>query len=204
MILIVDNFDSFVHNLARYVRQLVSVPVAVVRNDLVNESFVQERDVQALILSPGPCGPKQAGNGLQLVNAFYRSVPMLGVCLGHQVIVEALGGRIVRSDLPRHGKPSQILHGDESRLFAGVPSPFQAGRYHSLTVDRDSVSVPLLVTAWTKGGTVMAVEHAEYPVFGVQFHPESILTEHGYQIVHNFLLAAGLASTLPQLAECSR
>jgi len=218
MILIVDNFDSFVHNLARYVRQLTSVPVQVVRNDQVDVRFVQEQDVEAMILSPGPCGPQEAGDSLSLVREFYRTVPMLGVFLGHQVIAEALGCKIVRANEPQHGKPSQIIHVGQqnglsdqyspsdqnggSRLFDGVPSPFTAGRYHSLSVERDSVSDLLSVTAWTSDESVMAIEHADFPVFGVQFHPESVLTEHGYQIIHNFLRAAGIDSKIPQSTEC--
>ena len=208
MILIVDNFDSFVHNLARYVRQLTTVPVQVVRNDQVDGDFVQKQNVEAMILSPGPCGPLEAGNSLDLVREFYRTVPMLGVCLGHQVIAEALGCKVVRANEPRHGKPSPIFHegkkiqGQGSRLFAGVPSPFTAGRYHSLTVNRESIPDLLSVTAWTSDQSVMAVEHTDFPVFGVQFHPESVLTEHGYLIIHNFLRAAGIQSKIPDSTEC--
>ena len=208
MILIVDNFDSFVHNLARYVRQLTTVPVQVVRNDQVDGDFVQKQNVEAMILSPGPCGPLEAGNSLDLVREFYRTVPMLGVCLGHQVIAEALGCKVVRANEPRHGKPSPIFHeckdsrNQVGRLFAGVPSPFTAGRYHSLTVNRESIPDLLSVTAWTSDQSVMAVEHTDFPVFGVQFHPESVLTEHGYLIIHNFLRAAGIQSKIPDSTEC--
>ena len=188
MIVVIDNYDSFVHNLARYVRQLTDVPIEVVRNDEL------DFDVQAdaVIISPGPCGPKQAGQCIAFVQQNLSRFPMLGICLGHQIIVEALGGKIQQHEEPRHGKSSDIFHGSSSRLFAEVPSPFVAGRYHSL-VANSALPDCLRPTAHTDDSTIMAVEHAELPVFGLQFHPESVLTKHGYQILFNFLSVAGLA-----------
>ncbi|MBX7166336.1 MAG: aminodeoxychorismate/anthranilate synthase component II [Pirellulales bacterium] len=195
MILLVDNFDSFVHNLARYLRRLGQV-VQVVRNDAVDVAAVRELRPGALVLSPGPCAPAQAGACLDLVRALAAEVPILGVCLGHQVIAEALGGHVVRSPEPRHGRPSPIVH-DGTGLFAGLPSPFSAGRYHSLLVDEATLPAVLRVTARTATGLPMALEHSQAPIFGVQFHPESILTEHGYELLANFLRSAGLAVRLP-------
>ena len=190
MILVIDNYDSFVHNLARYVRQLTDEDVVVKRNDEIDSLPVPN----AVIISPGPCGPEQSGDCLAYVRDNFETVPMLGVCLGHQIIVQALGGKIERSNQPRHGKASQVSH-QGSPLFAGVPSPFTAGRYHSLIADSNKMPACIRVTAETGDATIMAVEHKSLPVFGLQFHPESVLTEHGYQILSNFLTIAGCASS---------
>lgn len=192
MILVIDNYDSFVHNLARYVRQLTDADVVVKRNDDIDSVAVPS----AVIISPGPCGPDQAGDCLSYVRDNFESVPILGVCLGHQIIVQALGGKVVRSNQPRHGKESLISH-QNNPLFKNVPSPFSAGRYHSLIANPDQLPECIQVTAQIEDSTIMAVAHKLLPVFGLQFHPESVLTEHGYQILSNFLSIAGCAA-LPQ------
>jgi len=190
MILLVDNYDSFVHNLARYFERLGQRTV-VVRNNAVDVRAIQAMRPDAIVLSPGPCTPREAGMSLDIVRALHTKVPMLGVCLGHQVIAEALGGRIVRASMPMHGQASAIEHG-HSGLFAGLPSPLRVGRYQSLVVDRSSLPDDVRATAWSEDGSLMALEHDRWPVYGVQFHPESILTERGYDLLANFLTLAGL------------
>lgn len=192
LILLVDNYDSFVHNLARYFERL-GQEVQVVRNDAVDVARVRSLRPAAIVLSPGPCAPQQAGACLELVRALHVETPMLGVCLGHQAIAEALGGRVTRSPEPLHGRASAIHH-DGRGLFAGAPNPFPAGRYHSLLVDERSLPACLEITARTAAGLPMALAHRERPVFGVQFHPESILTPVGYEILRAFLRLAGLAT----------
>ena len=188
MLLLIDNYDSFVHNLARYFERLGQT-THVVRNDAIDAAGVRAMRPAAIVLSPGPCTPREAGASLEIVRALHTSLPMLGVCLGHQVIAEALGGRVVRSPVPRHGQASPISHRGDG-LFAGVPSPLDVGRYHSLVVEPDSLPAELRATAWTEDRILMALEHATWPVYGVQFHPESILTEHGYDLLANFLRLA--------------
>jgi anthranilate synthase/aminodeoxychorismate synthase-like glutamine amidotransferase len=190
MILLIDNYDSFVHNLARYFERL-GQPTVVVRNDSLDVAQARKLKPAAIVLSPGPCTPREAGASLELVRELHAAVPMLGVCLGHQVIAEALGGRIVRAPSPVHGRPSEIRH-DGSGLFNGLPSPIRVGRYHSLVAEPATLSYSLRPTAWTDDGVVMAFEHRRLPVYGVQFHPESILTEFGYEMLANFLRLAGL------------
>ncbi len=191
MILLIDNYDSFVFNLARYFERL-GVETVVVRNDAVDAAGVRQLRPAAVVLSPGPCTPDEAGNSLAIVRELHAEVPMLGVCLGHQTIAAALGGQVVRAATPMHGRASLISH-HGTGLFNGVPSPFTVGRYHSLVAPETELPAELRVTAWTEEGTVMALEHERHPVYGVQFHPESILTEHGYAILANFLKAAGQA-----------
>jgi anthranilate synthase/aminodeoxychorismate synthase-like glutamine amidotransferase len=190
MILLIDNYDSFVHNLARYFEQLGQRTV-VVRNDLINAARVREMKPEALVLSPGPCAPQQSGHSLELVHEVFRELPILGVCLGHQIIAESLGGRIVRACEPMHGRASSILHNGRG-VFAGLPNPLTAGRYHSLVVDKSTLPVELEVTARTTDDVVMAIAHRDYPVVGLQFHPESILTPHGYDLLAGFLRLAGI------------
>ncbi|MBX7074930.1 MAG: aminodeoxychorismate/anthranilate synthase component II [Pirellulales bacterium] len=191
MLLIIDNYDSFVHNLARHFERLRQRTL-VVRNDAIDVAAVRRLAPAAIILSPGPCAPDQAGIGLQLVRALHREIPMLGVCLGHQTIAQALGGRIVRATEPMHGRDSLVRHDGEC-VFRGLPSPFRAGRYHSLVVDPASLPECLHVTAQADGGAIMGIAHRALPIVGVQFHPESILTEHGYELLANFLRLARLA-----------
>ena len=190
MILLIDNYDSFVFNLARYFERLGHA-TTVVRNDAINVAQIEALNPAAIVLSPGPCTPDEAGCSLEVVARLHGRFPLLGVCLGHQAIAQALGGKIVRAQQPMHGRSSQVLH-DGSRLFAGLPSPLVAGRYHSLIVDEATLPACLAVTARTHDGVPMAIEHRSLPVFGVQFHPESILTEGGYELLANFLRAANL------------
>lgn len=190
MLLLIDNYDSFVHNLARYFERLGQV-VHVVRNDSIEVAGVRAMQPQAVVLSPGPCTPREAGISLEIVRRLATEIPLLGVCLGHQIIAEAMGARVVRAPHPVHGRASPIEH-DGRGLFAGLPSPFRAGRYHSLVVQWESLPTALRATAWTRDDILMAFEHVHYPVFGVQFHPESILTEGGYELLANFLRLVGL------------
>ena len=192
MILLIDNYDSFVFNLARYFRRL-GHDALVVRNDAIDVAGVRSLRPAAVVLSPGPCAPRQAGCSLELVRQLHADVPMLGVCLGHQAIGEALGGRIVRALEPVHGRTSRIHH-DGQGIFAGLPSPLAACRYHSLVVEAGSVPDCLEVSARDEEGLVMALRHRQLPVVGVQFHPESVLTEHGYQMLAGFLRLAGLTA----------
>jgi len=188
MILVLDNFDSFVHNLGRYLQRL-GQETLVVRNDAIDVAGVRKLQPQALVLSPGPCTPKEAGCSLDLVRELHQEIPMLGVCLGHQVIGEALGGRVVRAPLPMHGRTSLIQHNGQG-LFAGLPNPLSVCRYHSLVVDLPSLPASLQATAQTADGIVMALAHRSLPVYGVQFHPEAILTEGGFEMLSHFLRLA--------------
>ena len=191
MILLLDNYDSFVFNLARYFVEL-GVETRVVRSDAITIEELRRLAPQAIVISPGPCTPKEAGLSLDVVRELGGSIPILGVCLGHQVIGEAFGGIVERSPEPRHGRTSLVRH--EGRdLFQGLPDPLRAMRYHSLVV-RDDESFPkdLRVTARTESGLVMGLSHCRWPIHGVQFHPESILTDQGHRLLANFLGLAGL------------
>ena len=190
MIVLIDNYDSFVHNLARYFRRLEQETV-VVRNDATSPRDIIARRPEAIVLSPGPCTPTDAGCSLELVREAAGKIPILGVCLGHQVIGEAFGGKVVRAYRPVHGQASLIRH-DESPLFEGLKNPLVVGRYHSLVVDDQTIPHELEVTARTEDRIVMALAHRRFPIFGVQFHPESILTESGYRLLANFLRLAGI------------
>jgi anthranilate synthase/aminodeoxychorismate synthase-like glutamine amidotransferase len=192
MILLLDNYDSFVYNLDRYLQRLGHTTL-VVRNDAITVDSIRRLNPEALVISPGPKSPNEAGCSMEAVRRLSGRIPILGVCLGHQAIAQAFGGRIVRADYPMHGKGSMIEH-DGSRLFDGVPSRFQVGRYHSLMVEPATLPSELRTIAWTEDKTIMSIEHVLHPVIGVQFHPESILTQHGYQILSNFLSIAGLPS----------
>ena len=200
MILLIDNYDSFVYNLARYVRELGETPL-VRRHDAVSVDQILAMAPSHIIISPGPCSPKEAGISTDVVRRLGSSIPVLGVCLGHQCIGAAYGGEIVRAGAPMHGKISRIHHSGVG-LFSGLPSPFSATRYHSLVIAPASVPSSLQVTATSEDGEIMAVQHAEYPVYGVQFHPESVLTEHGYRLLDHFL--HGVPATpraVPQTAD---
>ena len=197
MILVIDNYDSFVHNLARYVREM-GCRAEVVRNDAISVADITRMKPEAIIISPGPCTPAEAGVSVELVRALPALTPILGVCLGHQAIGEMLGGQVVRAPAAVHGVACDVRH-EGTRLFQGIPNPFRAGRYHSLCVVEESLPAELRVTARTDDGIVMAVEHAARPLFGVQFHPESVLTESGHRLLANFLTIAGLkVSGLPR------
>lgn len=189
MILLLDNYDSFVYNLDRYLQRL-GQRTLVVRSDALTVDAISRLDIQAIVISPGPKDPDSAGCSMEVVRRFGSSIPILGVCLGHQAIGQAFGGSIHRGPAPMHGKSSLIEH-NSARLLKGIPSPFEVGRYHSLVVDRETMPDCLEVTAWASDGSVMAIEHRSWPVFGVQFHPESILTQYGYQVLGNFLSIAG-------------
>lgn len=190
MILLIDNYDSFVHNLARYLRRL-GQETLVVRNDAIDVAGVIRLQPGAIILSPGPCTPHQAGCSLKIVRGLADTIPILGVCLGHQAIAAAWGGRIVRATEPRHGRASAVFH-DGQGLFAGLPNPLIAGRYHSLVVEEATLPECLTITARTADGAIMAIRHRWQPVHGVQFHPESVLTPEGYPLLAAFLRLAGL------------
>ena len=199
MILLIDNYDSFVHNLARYLRRLGQETV-VVRNDAITPAEALRRRPAAVVLSPGPCTPSEAGCSLELVRELAGQVPILGVCLGHQTIAAALGGRVIGARQPMHGRTSVIRH-DGRGMFDGLPNPLTVGRYHSLIVEEATLPGELAVTARTEDGVVMALAHRRWPVVGMQFHPESVLTEGGYSILSNFLRLAGmtLPATLPNM-----
>lgn len=191
MIVVLDNRDSFVFNLARYLR-LLGADVAVLPSQTTSPDAVAARQPRAVVISPGPCTPAEAGSSVACIRRFHRQLPMLGVCLGHQAIVAALGGQIVRAAAPQHGRTSEVLH-DATNLFAGLPSPLRACRYHSLVIDEASLPTALTVTARTADGVVMAVADEPAGLYGVQFHPESILTQQGFRLLANFLERAGLS-----------
>jgi anthranilate synthase/aminodeoxychorismate synthase-like glutamine amidotransferase len=186
MILVLDNYDSFVYNVARYLEEAGGEDVRVVRSDQVTVAEVLEREPSHLVVSPGPCTPSRAGISVDLVRALAGRVPTLGICLGHQALAEAFGGRIVRAPTPVHGRATAIHHSGRG-ILRDLPSPFAAGRYHSLVVDPDSLPEELEVTARDEEGVIMAVEHRSLPIWGVQFHPESILTRHGDRLIRAFL-----------------
>ena len=185
MILVVDNYDSFTYNLVHYLAEL-GAETRVIRNDDLSVDEAWALKPQAVLLSPGPCDPDQAGICLPLLQTAPADMPILGVCLGHQAIGQAFGGEVMRAKTLMHGKTSPIEHGGQS-LFRGLPSPFTATRYHSLAVRRETLPDCLEVTAWTADGEIMGLMHRDRPIHGVQFHPESIATEHGHEMIGNFL-----------------
>lgn len=195
MLLMIDNFDSFTYNLVQYFGEL-GAEVRVCRNNAITIEEIREMAPDHIALSPGPCTPDQAGISLDVLRHFSGRIPILGVCLGHQAIGQAFGGLVVRAPQVMHGKTSAIHHHDQG-VFAGLPLPFQATRYHSLVVQRHSLPACLEVTAWTDDGLIMGLRHKTLPVEGVQFHPESILTQGGHQLLANFLKT----SPLPQGAR---
>ncbi|MGB9692025.1 MAG: anthranilate synthase component II [Candidatus Sumerlaeaceae bacterium] len=197
MILVIDNYDSFTYNLVQYLGEILQwaevaaklgqgVDIEVVRNDKISVEDIQRKLPTHIVISPGPCTPNEAGISLDVVRKLGQTIPLLGVCLGHQAIGQAYGGKVVRAPHIMHGKTSEIHHcGDV--LFREIPSPFTATRYHSLIVEKESLPSVLKITAWTDDGLIMALRHVQHPVWGVQFHPESILTQHGKRILANFL-----------------
>ncbi len=187
-VLLIDNYDSFTYNLAQYLGEL-GADVAVERNDAITLEAIGQRRADAIVISPGPCTPNEAGISMDVVRRFAGAIPILGVCLGHQCIGQVFGGRIVRAPRIMHGKTSKIFH-DERGMYAGVPNPFVATRYHSLVIAPDSVPDELEVTAKTWEDEIMGVRHREHLIEGVQFHPESIMTEAGKQLLGNFLALA--------------
>ncbi len=185
MILLIDHYDSFVYNLARYLNRL-GQETSVVRFDEIELDRIQAATVDAIVLSPGPCAPQQAQPSMDLVRRFTGVIPILGVCLGHQCIVAALGGQIVPASQPMHGRTSEVLH-DGQGVFTGLENPLTACRYHSLVAERESLPSELEVSAWLEDETVMAIRHRSAAVVGIQFHPESVLTPAGYPLLANFL-----------------
>ncbi|RVT92409.1 anthranilate synthase component II [Sphingomonas crocodyli] len=191
MILVIDNYDSFTWNLVHYLMEL-GAEVEVVRNDAIGVGQAMSSGAEAFLISPGPCTPNEAGISLELVAACAEAKrPLLGVCLGHQSIGQHFGGQVIRAPQLMHGKTSPILH-DNTGLYEGLPSPFTATRYHSLIVPEEGMPADLVINARTPDGQVMGVRHATLPIHGVQFHPESIATEHGHAMLANFMRAAGM------------
>lgn len=185
MILVIDNYDSFTYNLVQYLGEL-GEEVTVRRNDEIDLDGIAQLKPDHILISPGPCTPNEAGITLQVIEHFKGKIPIFGVCLGHQAIGQAFGGNVIRAPRLMHGKTSPILHQGTS-VFEGLPSPFTATRYHSLIVERESLPDCLEITAETSEGEIMGLRHKQYAVEGVQFHPESIITDHGHQILRNFL-----------------
>jgi anthranilate synthase/aminodeoxychorismate synthase-like glutamine amidotransferase len=186
MILMIDNYDSFTYNIVQYLGELGCFP-EVIRNADTDAAGIKRMKIKKLIISPGPCDPAQAGISCEAIRiCSARKVPVLGICLGHQCIGEVFGGRTVHAPYLMHGKVSEVLH-DGKGLFKGLPSPFKATRYHSLVIEKESFPEELEITARTKDDIIMGIRHRSLPVYGVQFHPESILTEHGHKLLANFL-----------------
>ena len=193
MVLVIDNYDSFTYNLVQYLLELKQT-LEVRRNDKITMDEIGDIDPAAVVLSPGPCTPNEAGISLELIERLAPSKPILGVCLGHQCIGQAFGGNVVRAPELMHGKTSQIHHNGET-IFEGLPTPFEATRYHSLIVERETLPETLEVSAETEDGLIMGLRHEEYPVYGVQFHPESILTPSGKDLLRNYLELCGLETS---------
>lgn len=185
MILLIDNYDSFTYNLVQYLGEL-GAEVVVKRNDEISCDDITQMQPERIVISPGPCTPDEAGISVDVIKTFYKKLPILGVCLGHQSLAQAFGGEIVKASEIRHGKTSPVHH-DGQTLYKNLPNPFEATRYHSLIVKKESCPEVLQVSAWTEDGTIMGLRHKDYPIEGVQFHPESILTIEGKNLLQNFL-----------------
>ncbi len=192
MVLVIDNYDSFTYNLVQMLESM-GQEVQVHRNDRIDVPGIQALGPAALVVSPGPCSPAEAGVTVEAIRHFGGRIPVLGVCLGHQAIAAAYGGRVVRAGRLMHGKTSVIFH-DRRSIYQEVPNPFEAVRYHSLIVERDSLPSCLELTAWTEEGEIMGIRHRDHMVEGVQFHPESILTREGTKLIHSFLQRGGIGS----------
>jgi anthranilate synthase/aminodeoxychorismate synthase-like glutamine amidotransferase len=186
MILLIDNYDSFVYNLARYVSELGYERV-VKRNDEISLTEIELLNPSHIIISPGPCTPLEAGISMDVIREFGSRIPILGVCLGHQAIGQVYGGIVARAKHPMHGKASLITH-DQTKLFSGLPNPLNVARYHSLIVSEENFPANLQITARCEAGEIMSLQHRTYPIYGVQFHPESVLTQSGHQLLANFLI----------------
>jgi anthranilate synthase/aminodeoxychorismate synthase-like glutamine amidotransferase len=197
MVLVIDNYDSFTYNLVQYLGEM-QVELQVWRNDQISLDQIRALAPERIVISPGPCSPREAGLSNEIIRIFGPEIPLLGVCLGHQCIGHTFGAEVVVNWRMMHGKVSPIHHNGRE-LFEGIPSPFLATRYHSLVIKPDTLPDCLEVTAWTEEGEIMGVRHRQYPIWGVQFHPESILTEHGRQILRNFLKLN--KQPLPQATE---
>lgn len=185
MILVIDNYDSFTYNLVQYLGEL-GAKLEVYRNDKISISQIEAMKPEKIVISPGPCTPNEAGITLELIGAFAGKIPMLGVCLGHQAIGQAFGGEVIRAPFVVHGKTNWISHDGET-IFKNLKNPFEATRYHSLIVKKDTLPSCLKIIAWTEDGLIMGLRHIEHPIWGVQFHPESILTIEGKKLLVNFL-----------------
>ena len=185
MILMIDNYDSFTYNLVQYIGEL-GIEVKVVRNDELTIEAIQDINPKVIVVSPGPCTPNEAGISLEVITHFAGSIPILGVCLGHQSIGQAFGCRVIRAERLMHGKTSPVFH-DSKGVNTNMPNPFEATRYHSLVVEKESLPDCLEITSWTEEGEIMGLRHKEYAVEGVQYHPESIMTEEGKKIIRNFV-----------------
>ena len=185
MLLMIDNYDSFTYNLVQYLAE-IGQEVKVVRNDKISIEEINKLNPRYIVISPGPCTPNEAGISLELIEAFKGKIPILGVCLGHQSIGQAFGGKIVHAQTIMHGKTSKISHNNKG-VFKGIKNPFIATRYHSLVIDRESLPNCFDITAWTDDNEIMGIKHKELAIEGVQFHPESILSEHGHDLLKNFL-----------------
>lgn len=185
MLLMIDNYDSFTYNLVQYFGEL-GEDVEVYRNDAIDSAGIQDLKPDLLVISPGPCDPDQAGISLDVVRNFAGKIPLLGVCLGHQAIGRAFGGKIVRAPELMHGKTSPVMH-EDTDLFHGLPNPLASTRYHSLVVSRENLPPELKITAHTEDGTIMGLAHTSLPLWGVQFHPESIISQSGHDLLQNFL-----------------
>ena len=186
MLLMIDNYDSFTYNLVQYFYQL-GQEVEVHRNDLISLDDIEKKSPEYIVISPGPCTPKEAGISVDLIKKFKDKLPILGVCLGHQCLGAAFGANIIGANEIMHGKLSEIIH-DGSGLFKGVENSFKATRYHSLIIEEKTLDKDFHITAWTENKTIMAIQHEKLPLFGLQFHPESIATEQGMEILRNFLI----------------
>ena len=185
MLLMIDNYDSFTYNLVQYLAE-IGQEVKVVRNDKISIEEINKLNPRYIVISPGPCTPNEAGISLELIEAFKGKIPILGVCLGHQSIGQAFGGKIIHAQTIMHGKTSKISHNNKG-VFKGIKNPFIATRYHSLVIDRESLPNCFDITAWTDDNEIMGIKHKELAIEGVQFHPESILSEHGHDLLKNFL-----------------
>lgn len=185
MLLMIDNYDSFTYNLVQYFGEL-GEEVAVFRNDEIELDEIEQLKPERIVISPGPCTPSKAGISIPLIERYHSRIPILGVCLGHQSIGQAFGGKIVHAKQVMHGKTSPIFH-NNSGVFHGLPNPFHATRYHSLVIERETLPDCLEISAWTEDGEIMGVRHKTLAIEGLQFHPESILTEHGHKLLENFL-----------------
>jgi para-aminobenzoate synthetase component 2 len=185
MIVMIDNYDSFTYNLVQYLGEL-GEELRVFRNDKITIQELEELQPEFIMVSPGPCTPDEAGVSLEVIRHFAGKIPLFGVCLGHQALAQVFGGKVIRADRLMHGKTSPVLH-DGKTVFEGIPSPYQATRYHSLIVEKESLPDCLEISAWTEEGEIMGLRHKELAVEGVQFHPESIITDYGKKLLQNFI-----------------
>ncbi|MFJ3390878.1 MULTISPECIES: aminodeoxychorismate/anthranilate synthase component II [Lysinibacillus] len=185
MILMIDNYDSFTYNLVQYFGEF-GHELVVKRNDVLTVKDIEQLAPDMIVISPGPCSPNEAGESLNIIKYFAGNIPILGVCLGHQAIAQVFGGNVIRAERLMHGKTSPVLHA-EIGLHKGMPNPFAATRYHSLIVEKETLPACFEVTAWTKEGEIMGIRHKDYPIEGVQYHPESIMTERGKELLRQFI-----------------